>query len=275
MMHRKDSALTMAVVHRGARGDIKGCADAFGVRTGMAAPTLLVRKGDVKSAPQHAPTLLSSAARRPHQSLLSAPAVQRAKTAPNEKTYDGQHIYSDYNILVDTGLGERGEDDLQVQTMMQKKGNTRVTRAARPQQERSPDNAAGHLAAPRVVDAVARASTKQGKDLEVSLCPSGVPRMALDSLDVPPSLLPPKQMQLLFEAQAEAEAAKSLAAVEEAEAKEEEQAIMLEMEARSLKDLLKSLAALDEAEATEEEQAIMQEIEARYAQLSGKDLLPI
>ena len=209
----------------------------------MAAPTLLVRKDDTKGAPQHAPTLLSSAARRPHQSLLSAPAVQRAKAAPNEKTYDGQHIYSDYNLLVDTGLGERGEDDLQVQTMMQKKGNTRVTRAARPQQERSPDNAAGHLAAPRVIDAVARAS-KQGKDLEVSLCPSGVPRMALDSLDVPPSLLPPKQMQLLFEAQAEAEAAKSLAAVEEAEAKEEEQ-------------------------------AIMQEIEARYAQLSGKDLLPI
>jgi len=63
-MHRKDSAVTMAVVHRGAPGDIKGFADAFGVRTGMAAPTLLARKDDVKSAPQqHAPTLLSSADR--------------------------------------------------------------------------------------------------------------------------------------------------------------------------------------------------------------------
>jgi predicted GIY-YIG superfamily endonuclease len=67
------------------------------------------------------------------------------------------------------------------------------------------------------------------QEISCTSCPSGVPPMASDSLDVSPSFLPPEQMQLLFEARAEVDAAKFLAALEEAEAKEEEQAIMQEI----------------------------------------------
>jgi hypothetical protein len=91
--------------------------------------------------------------------------------------------------------------------------------------------AAKSWAALEEVDAI---EGEQAIMLEISRtsCPSGVDSHhwgTSDSLDVSPSFLPPEQMQLLFEARAEVDAAKSLAALEEAEAKEEEQAIMQEI----------------------------------------------
>ena len=93
--------------------------------------------------------------------------------------------------------------------------------------------AAKSWAALEEVDAI---EEEQDIMLEISRtsCPSGVRPMASDSLDVSPSFLPPEQMQLLFEARAEVDAAKSLAALEEAEAKEEEQAIMQEISQASV-----------------------------------------